>query len=89
MKLGKNPDFGYTSFDHFGWAFLSLFRLMTQDSWERLYRQVGAFITYYVDFRHEVQRFMSSRKICTYFNVTDTKLVLKPILRKKLQLSKL
>ncbi|XP_032865608.1 sodium channel protein type 5 subunit alpha [Tyto alba] len=39
MKIGKNPDFGYTSFDHFGWAFLSLFRLMTQDYWERLYRQ--------------------------------------------------
>ncbi|KAM6210827.1 sodium channel protein type 5 subunit alpha-like [Sarcoramphus papa] len=38
-KTGKNPDFGYTSFDHFGWAFLSLFRLMTQDYWERLYRQ--------------------------------------------------
>ncbi|KYO46987.1 hypothetical protein Y1Q_0014536 [Alligator mississippiensis] len=35
-----NPDFGYTSFDNFGWAFLSMFRLMTQDSWERLYRQV-------------------------------------------------
>uniref|UniRef100_A0A669R160 Sodium channel protein n=1 Tax=Phasianus colchicus TaxID=9054 RepID=A0A669R160_PHACC len=39
LKHGNNPDFGYTSFDHFGWAFLSLFRLMTQDSWERLYRQ--------------------------------------------------
>ncbi|KAM9387524.1 sodium channel protein type 5 subunit alpha-like [Phaethornis superciliosus] len=39
VKIGKNPDFGYTSFDHFGWAFLSLFRLMTQDCWERLYRQ--------------------------------------------------
>ncbi|XP_025947376.1 sodium channel protein type 5 subunit alpha-like [Apteryx rowi] len=39
LKIGNNPDFGYTSFDHFGWAFLSLFRLMTQDSWERLYRQ--------------------------------------------------
>ncbi|XP_042744374.1 sodium channel protein type 1 subunit alpha-like [Lagopus leucura] len=39
LKRGNNPDFGYTSFDHFGWAFLSLFRLMTQDSWERLYRQ--------------------------------------------------
>ncbi|XP_016161683.1 PREDICTED: sodium channel protein type 5 subunit alpha-like [Ficedula albicollis] len=38
-KFGSNPDFGYTSFDHFGWAFLSVFRLMTQDSWERLYRQ--------------------------------------------------
>ncbi|XP_008940731.1 PREDICTED: sodium channel protein type 5 subunit alpha-like [Merops nubicus] len=39
QNVGKNPDFGYTSFDHFGWAFLSLFRLMTQDCWERLYRQ--------------------------------------------------
>ncbi|XP_021243737.1 sodium channel protein type 5 subunit alpha-like [Numida meleagris] len=39
LNVGNNPDFGYTSFDHFGWAFLSLFRLMTQDSWERLYRQ--------------------------------------------------
>nr|XP_041570270.1 sodium channel protein type 5 subunit alpha [Taeniopygia guttata] len=38
-KIGNNPDFGYTSFDHFGWAFLSVFRLMTQDYWERLYRQ--------------------------------------------------
>uniref|UniRef100_A0A8C5IIH4 Sodium channel protein n=1 Tax=Junco hyemalis TaxID=40217 RepID=A0A8C5IIH4_JUNHY len=38
-RIGKNPDFGYTSFDHFGWAFLSVFRLMTQDNWERLYRQ--------------------------------------------------
>ncbi|XP_037985392.1 sodium channel protein type 5 subunit alpha-like [Motacilla alba alba] len=38
-KVGNNPDFGYTSFDHFGWAFLSVFRLMTQDYWERLYRQ--------------------------------------------------
>ncbi|XP_029813807.1 sodium channel protein type 5 subunit alpha-like [Manacus vitellinus] len=39
QKIGQNPDFGYTSFDHFGWAFLSVFRLMTLDSWERLYRQ--------------------------------------------------
>uniref|UniRef100_A0A674JJI1 Sodium channel protein n=1 Tax=Terrapene triunguis TaxID=2587831 RepID=A0A674JJI1_9SAUR len=39
LKVGENPDFGYTSFDTFGWAFLSLFRLMTQDCWERLYQQ--------------------------------------------------
>ncbi|NXU65647.1 SCN5A protein, partial [Horornis vulcanius] len=38
-KIGPNPDYGFTSFDTFGWAFLSLFRLMTQDYWERLYRQ--------------------------------------------------
>ncbi|XP_034429836.1 sodium channel, voltage-gated, type I-like, alpha [Hippoglossus hippoglossus] len=38
-KAGQNPDYGYTSFDSFGWAFLSLFRLMTQDYWENLYQQ--------------------------------------------------
>uniref|UniRef100_A0A8C9TF84 Sodium channel protein n=1 Tax=Scleropages formosus TaxID=113540 RepID=A0A8C9TF84_SCLFO len=39
LKVGRNPDYGYTSFDSFGWAFLSLFRLMTQDYWENLYKQ--------------------------------------------------
>ncbi|KAM6169898.1 LOW QUALITY PROTEIN: sodium channel protein type 10 subunit alpha [Rhynchocyon petersi] len=39
LKKGENPDYNYTSFDSFAWAFLSLFRLMTQDSWERLYQQ--------------------------------------------------
>ncbi|XP_061442983.1 sodium channel protein type 5 subunit alpha-like isoform X1 [Rhineura floridana] len=39
LKAGGNPDYGFTSFDTFGWAFLSLFRLMTQDCWERLYQQ--------------------------------------------------
>ncbi|XP_034416586.1 sodium channel protein type 2 subunit alpha-like [Cyclopterus lumpus] len=39
LKAGKNPNYGYTSFDSFGWAFLSLFRLMTQDYWENLYHQ--------------------------------------------------
>ncbi|XP_049904818.1 sodium channel, voltage-gated, type I-like, alpha isoform X1 [Epinephelus moara] len=38
-KVGKNPDYDYTSFDSFGWAFLALFRLMTQDFWENLYQQ--------------------------------------------------
>lgn len=38
--FGPNPDYGYTSFDSFGWAFLSSFRLMTQDFWENLYQQV-------------------------------------------------
>ncbi len=40
LKTGRNPNYGYTSFDTFGWAFLSLFRLMTQDYWENLYHQV-------------------------------------------------
>ncbi|XP_075173399.1 sodium channel protein type 2 subunit alpha-like isoform X1 [Anomaloglossus baeobatrachus] len=38
IKIGKNPNYGYTSFDTFSWAFLSLFRLMTQDFWENLYQ---------------------------------------------------
>uniref|UniRef100_A0A8D0E9J9 Sodium channel protein n=1 Tax=Salvator merianae TaxID=96440 RepID=A0A8D0E9J9_SALMN len=35
---GRNPNYGYTSFDTFSWAFLALFRLMTQDFWENLYQ---------------------------------------------------
>ncbi|XP_061410687.1 sodium channel protein type 2 subunit alpha-like isoform X4 [Lethenteron reissneri] len=38
LKAGKNPNYGYTNYDNFGWAFLSLFRLMTQDYWENLYQ---------------------------------------------------
>ncbi|XP_076332245.1 sodium channel protein para-like isoform X8 [Tachypleus tridentatus] len=38
--LGKNPNYGYTNFDNFGWALLSAFRLMTQDLWESLYQMV-------------------------------------------------
>ncbi|TSP09134.1 Sodium channel protein type 1 subunit alpha [Bagarius yarrelli] len=39
LKAGRNPNYGYTSFDSFGWAFLALFRLMTQDYWENIYHQ--------------------------------------------------
>ncbi|XP_047731112.1 sodium channel protein type 11 subunit alpha [Prionailurus viverrinus] len=35
----RNPDYNYTNFDNFGWSFLSMFRLITQDSWEKLYQQ--------------------------------------------------
>ncbi|XP_071554615.1 sodium voltage-gated channel paralytic isoform X14 [Temnothorax nylanderi] len=38
--FGTNPNYGYTSFDTFGWALLSAFRLMTQDYWENLYQLV-------------------------------------------------
>ncbi|XP_072455049.1 sodium channel protein type 11 subunit alpha isoform X2 [Notamacropus eugenii] len=38
-KTKISPDYNFTNFDHFGWAFLSMFRVMTQDSWERLYQQ--------------------------------------------------
>ena len=39
--FGGNPNYNYTSFDSFGWALLSAFRLMTQDFWESLYQQVS------------------------------------------------
>ncbi|XP_054451476.1 sodium channel protein type 11 subunit alpha [Pteronotus mesoamericanus] len=39
MHTNTNPDYNYTNYDNFGWSFLAMFRLMTQDSWEKLYRQ--------------------------------------------------
>ncbi len=36
--IGDNPNYGYTNFDNFGWAYLAAFRLMTQDYWENLYQ---------------------------------------------------
>lgn len=50
VKAGRNPDYGYTSFDTFSWAFLSLFRLMTQDYWENLYQQVGGTLSELCDY---------------------------------------
>ena len=41
LKTGRNPNYGYTSYDSFGWAFLALFRLMTQDFWENLFQLVS------------------------------------------------
>lgn len=46
MKAGRNPNYGYTSYDTFSWAFLALFRLMTQDYWENLFQLVG--ITFFL-----------------------------------------
>ncbi|KAK7175110.1 hypothetical protein R3I93_002113 [Phoxinus phoxinus] len=37
LKAGRNPNYGYTSYDTFAWSLLSLFRLMTQDFWENLF----------------------------------------------------
>jgi len=39
LKAGGNPDYGYTSFDSFGWSLLALVRLT--GSWEELLQQVG------------------------------------------------
>lgn len=41
LKAGRNPNYGYTSYDSFSWAFLALFRLMTQDFWENLFHLVS------------------------------------------------
>ncbi|XP_066265874.1 sodium channel protein type 4 subunit alpha B-like [Branchiostoma lanceolatum] len=38
--IGTNPNHGYTSFDTFGYAMLSSFRLITQDYWENLYQLI-------------------------------------------------
>ncbi|XP_073539227.1 sodium channel protein type 4 subunit alpha isoform X1 [Phyllobates terribilis] len=38
IKTGRNPNYGYTNFDSFNWAYLALFRLMTQDYWENLFQ---------------------------------------------------
>uniref|UniRef100_A0A2K5R8W0 Sodium channel protein n=1 Tax=Cebus imitator TaxID=2715852 RepID=A0A2K5R8W0_CEBIM len=38
IKAGRNPNYGYTNYDTFSWAFLALFRLMTQDYWENLFQ---------------------------------------------------
>lgn len=37
LKAGGNPDYGYTSFDSFGWSLLALVRLT--GSWEELLQQ--------------------------------------------------
>lgn len=36
LQTKTNPEFGYTNYDHFGYAFLATFRLMTRDFWEAL-----------------------------------------------------
>eukprot|EP00794_Sanderia_malayensis_P009765 gene9765-10764_t len=38
--IGDNPNYGYTSFDHFGWALLTSFQLVTMDFWENAYFNV-------------------------------------------------
>lgn len=36
LRAGRNPNYGYTNYDTFGWSLLSSFRLMTQDFWDNL-----------------------------------------------------
>eukprot|EP00064_Thunnus_orientalis_P018533 superscaffoldBa00004308_g18634 len=42
LKAGRNPNYGFTNYDSFSWAFLAMFRLMTQDYWEDLAHQTMA-----------------------------------------------
>lgn len=37
---GPNPDYGFTGFDHIGWALLMAFQILTMDYWENLYNKV-------------------------------------------------
>lgn len=41
IRGGKTPNYGYTSYDTFGWSLLSSFRLLTQDYWENLMQLVS------------------------------------------------
>ncbi|XP_029952061.1 sodium channel protein type 4 subunit alpha A-like [Salarias fasciatus] len=36
LRVGDNPNYGYTSYDSFFWSLLSAFRFLTQDYWENL-----------------------------------------------------
>ncbi|XP_035829755.1 sodium channel protein 1 brain [Aplysia californica] len=38
--VGDNPRYGYLNFDHFGWALLTCFQLITLDFWEDIYGKV-------------------------------------------------
>ncbi|KAI9513745.1 hypothetical protein NQZ68_039840 [Dissostichus eleginoides] len=40
MRTGRNPDYGYTSFDSFSWSLLSVVRLVSKDFWENLMLQL-------------------------------------------------
>ncbi|KAM7002350.1 sodium channel protein type 4 subunit alpha B-like [Tautogolabrus adspersus] len=36
VRGGRNPNYGFTSFDTFGWSLLNMIRLLTQDFWDNL-----------------------------------------------------
>lgn len=51
LRVGKNPNYSYTSFDNFGWSLLSTLRLATMDFWENLMILVSA----RMDARHHLR----------------------------------
>ncbi|RZF45624.1 hypothetical protein LSTR_LSTR010575, partial [Laodelphax striatellus] len=42
LRVGENPNHGYTSFDNFLWSMLTTFQLITLDYWENVYNMVLA-----------------------------------------------
>ncbi|XP_034443001.1 sodium channel protein type 4 subunit alpha B-like isoform X2 [Hippoglossus hippoglossus] len=54
LRTDTNPDYGLTNFDWFGSSLLSLFRLMTHDTWdyllEQMMRSAGKFSAIFVLF---------------------------------------
>lgn len=42
LRVGENPNHGYTSFDNFMWSMLTTFQLITLDYWENVYNMVIA-----------------------------------------------
>lgn len=42
LRVGENPNHGYTSFDNFMWSMLTTFQLITLDYWENTYNMIIA-----------------------------------------------
>jgi voltage-gated cation channel len=40
LRVGENPNHGYTNFDNFMWSMLTTFQLITLDYWENVYNMV-------------------------------------------------
>ncbi|KAK7492682.1 hypothetical protein BaRGS_00016161, partial [Batillaria attramentaria] len=38
--VGGNPNYGFTNFDHIGWALLTSFQLLTLDYWEDIFLKI-------------------------------------------------
>lgn len=39
--VGPNPDYGFSSFDHFASALFKVFQVITFDEWQDIYNEVG------------------------------------------------
>ncbi|KAK6643713.1 hypothetical protein RUM43_005223 [Polyplax serrata] len=40
LRVGENPNYGFTNFDNFLWSMLTTFQLITLDYWENVYNMV-------------------------------------------------